>query len=89
MIQTRETKQIALVLLNKGATPQAFRIERGLQAGAWRAAVGGGALTVGSGEALSASVPAHGVEVYVLDAPVADAGLRAQLQDAEARKSRR
>ena len=39
-------QQIALVLLNKGDTPQSFAIERMLQAGTWRSALDGGTVDV-------------------------------------------
>lgn len=81
--------QLALVLLNKGDTPAAFAIRDYLQAGAWRAAIGGGVVTVEEGGALSATLPAHGVEVYLLDAAVTRADLKAQLDTAMATSRRR
>jgi glycosidase len=71
--------QIALVLLNKGAAPVAFSVRDYLQPGQWRAAIGGGAQDVAEGGALSATVPAHGVEVFLLDAAVSNAELREAL----------
>ena len=53
-----------------------------LQAGRWRAALGGGDVDVAEGGALQATVPAHGVAVYVLDAPVTNPQLRAALERA-------
>ena len=41
---------------------------------------GGGAVDVPAGGALTATVPAHGVEVYLLDAPVTDPSLKAALE---------
>jgi cyclomaltodextrin glucanotransferase len=70
--------QIALVLLNKGGTPATFRVQQYLEAGRWRAAIGGGSVDVAEGGMLSASVPAHGVEVFVLEAP----GTRRDLAEA-------
>ena len=81
--------QIALVLLNKGDAPAAFAIRDYLQAGAWRAAIGGGVIEVADGGALSATVPAHGVEVYLLDAAVTRGDLKAQLDTAMATSRRR
>ncbi|WP_462116211.1 alpha-amylase family glycosyl hydrolase [Lysobacter xanthus] len=89
VLQTRDAQQTALVLLNKGARPTEFRIDRRLQRGTWKAQIGGASIAVAAGGALTATVPAHGVEVFVLDGPVTDPGLRADLQQAEARKSRR
>ncbi|HEY0502485.1 MAG TPA: alpha-amylase family glycosyl hydrolase [Lysobacter sp.] len=77
--QHGDAHQIALVLLNKGEAPAAFEVREHLQAGSWRAAIAGGATEVTAGGVLSATVPAHGVEVYLLDAPVTDSGLRAAL----------
>ena len=71
--------QIALVLLNKGDAPADFEVRDYLQAGAWRAAIGGGTVEVAAGGSLSATVPAHGVEVYLLDAPVTRPDLQAEL----------
>ncbi len=79
VLQQGGTHQIALVLLNKGATPAAFAVTDMLQAGRWRAALGGGDVDVAEGGALQATVPAHGVEVYVLDAAVTQPALRAAL----------
>ncbi|WP_425606310.1 alpha-amylase family glycosyl hydrolase [Lysobacter yananisis] len=77
--------QIALVLLNKGDAPAPFAVGEYLQAGRWRAALGGGEVAVGEGGTLRASVPAHGVEVYLLDAPARRADLVAALDQAMAR----
>jgi len=71
--------QIALVLLNKGDTPATFVVRDFLQPGHWRAAIGGVSQDVTAGGVLPATVPAHGVEVYLLDAPVTDARLRSAL----------
>jgi cyclomaltodextrin glucanotransferase len=79
VLQQGDTHQIALVLLNKGAAPAAFAVKELLQAGRWHAALGGGDVDVAQGGALQATVPAHGAEVYVLDAAVALPALRAAL----------
>ena len=76
--------QIALVLLNKGDAPAAFEVTELLQAGRWQAAFAGDDVVVAEGGALQARVPAHGVEVYLLNAPVIDARLRAALDRAMA-----
>lgn len=81
--------QIALVLLNKGDAPAPFAVSEYLQAGRWRAALGGGEIAVAEGGTLRASVPAHGVEVYLLDAPVRRADLAAALDQAMARARKR
>ena len=82
VLQHDGTRQIALILLNKGASPAAFEVKDLLQAGRWRAALGGGVVDVTQGGALRASVPAHGVEVYLLDAAVTQPQLRAALERA-------
>lgn len=76
--------QIALVLLNKGDTAADFQVSAYLQAGRWRSALGGGEVEVADGGSLRASVPAHGVEVYLLDAPATRADLVVALDPAMA-----
>ncbi len=80
MLQDGNVEQVALVLLNKGDGPARFEVERYLQPGSWRAALAGNNIEVVEGGALEATVPAHGVEVFVLDAPVRDPALAAALQ---------
>ncbi|HVJ38547.1 MAG TPA: alpha-amylase family glycosyl hydrolase, partial [Stenotrophomonas sp.] len=80
--------QIALVMLNKGGAAAKLRADRYLQAGAWRDAFDGTAVAAGKG-ALTADVPAHGVRVFLLDAPVSEPGLRRELDQAMARQAAR
>lgn len=87
-VSTRDTAQAALVLLNKGDAPATFRIDRMLQRGAWRAQLGGGTVDVGVDGVLEATVPAHGVDVFVLDGAVTEPALRDALAHAMARRSR-
>ena len=77
--QSNGVGQTALVLINKGDSTASFAIHDKLQAGRWRAAIGGGVVTVANGGTLRASVPAHGVEVYVLDALVTRGDLATEL----------
>lgn len=77
--QTDGSGQIALVLLNKGDAAADFLVDQALQAGTWREALGGRTVDVAKGGALAARVPAHGVQVYLLDAPVVDPELAARL----------
>ena len=77
--QHEGVSQTALVLLNKGDAPAAFDMQRWLQPGTWRAAIGGGETKVRRGGSLKATVPAHGVEVFILDASVTQPQLRAEL----------
>ncbi|QSX79344.1 alpha-amylase family glycosyl hydrolase [Agrilutibacter solisilvae] len=78
VLQEGPQQQIALVLLNKGDAPADFVVTQWLQPGRWQASMAGGELEVNS-TGLRTSVPAHGAEVYVLDAAVTDPGLRAEL----------
>jgi cyclomaltodextrin glucanotransferase len=84
------TQQTALVLLNKGEVAQRFEIGAMLQAGRWRSALDGGSVDVGANGSLRADVPAHDVQVYLLDAAVADPALSAALRKAmdDARRPR-
>jgi glycosidase len=82
VLQHGGKNQVALVLLNKGAAPAAFEVNEMLQAGRWRAALDGTDADVAEGGALRATVPAHGVAVYVLDAAVTHPQLRAALERA-------
>ncbi len=80
VLQQGDTAQTALVLLNKGDAARTFEVSRYLQAGTWREALGGASHTVKG--SLTAEVPAHGVRVFVLDAPVDQTALQQQLKAA-------
>ncbi|MFP7723574.1 alpha-amylase family glycosyl hydrolase [Lysobacter sp. A3-1-A15] len=80
VLQDGDTAQVALVLLNKGDAPAAFAIDAMLQAGTWRAALSGVTRQVATGGTLTATVPAHGVEVWVRDGPVTEPALVAALE---------
>ena len=84
VVQHAGTRQIALVLLNKGDAPERFAVRAMLQAGDWRDVLDGGVLPVRSGEALEADVPAHGVRVLLLDATATEPALVAALDAAMA-----
>jgi cyclomaltodextrin glucanotransferase len=84
VLQHEGRAQIALVLLNKSDAAAEVRVGKYLQPGGWRSALDGRVIDVEAGKPLVASVPAHGVEVLVLDAPVADAGLWKALKRAQA-----
>ncbi|GMV28174.1 MAG: hypothetical protein AMXMBFR59_02990 [Rhodanobacteraceae bacterium] len=77
--QSDDVQQVALVLLNKGDAPQAFRVDRFLQPGIWRSEPAGRRQHVAPGGALQSEVAAHGAQVWLLDASVTDPGLRAEL----------
>lgn len=80
VLQDDGIAQIALVLLNKGEAPARFEVDEYLQPGRWRAAFSGNTVEVAEGGSLQATVPAHGVEVFLLDAPVRDPALAAALR---------
>lgn len=84
VLQHGDVQQIALVLLNKGDAAQRFDITALMQAGRWRSALDGGTVDVAAGGTLSAEVAAHGVQVFVLDAPVTEPALQAALDRAMA-----
>ncbi len=79
-----EQAQTALVLLNKGAEAADFVIDQWLQAGQWYSGLDDSVIDVVDGGSLSASVPAHGVQVYLLDQPAAGADLLKQIALAQA-----
>lgn len=82
--QHADKQQIALVLLNKGDAARAFVVDTMVQAGRWRSALDGRQIEVAANGALAADVPAHGVQVFLLDAPVAHPALQAALDAAMA-----
>ncbi len=84
VFQHHGVHQVALVLLNKGDASQRFSISDTLQAGTWRSAMDGKAIDVAAGDTLDAVVPAHGVQVFLLDAAVTEPGLLASLDAAMA-----
>jgi cyclomaltodextrin glucanotransferase len=88
VLQHGDDRQVALVLLNKGDAPARFEVTYLLEPGSWRAAIGGGQATVAAGGSLSATVPAHGVEVWLHAGPVTREDLAAAL-DAAAAGARR
>lgn len=71
--------QIALVLLNKGDSSTEFNVSELLESGIWQPAFGGDAITVADAGQLNSTVPAHGVQVYLLNAPVRRDDLRQKL----------
>ena len=77
--QKGDVHQIALVLLNKGDAAASFDVGDYLQAGRWTSAFGDKAVDVGTGGKLHATVAAHDVQVYLLDAPATRPDLIAEL----------
>ena len=73
--------QTALVLLNKGDVAKDMIVQRWLSAGSWRDAMSGERISVDPGNAaIEVTVPAHGVHVFLSDAPVTNAALKEELQ---------
>ena len=68
VIDTEETQQIALVLLNKGDTAADFEVSTMLQAGSWHETISGMKQTVT--DTLTTQVKPHGVQVWVLNESV-------------------
>lgn len=69
--QKGATHQTALVLLNKGDAAQTIRVDGLINRGIWRDAISGAARTIRADQStLAETVPAHGVRVLVLDAPL-------------------
>ncbi len=77
--QKGDIHQIALVLLNKGDQPAAFNVSDKLQAGTWKPALDGTAVDVPANGSLKATVAAHDVQVYLLNAQASRPDLVAEL----------
>jgi len=79
--QNEGVSQTALVMLNKGRSPKQLTASM-VTSGLWSEALSGDNKTVQAGtNVLSATVPAHGVKVWVLNDSVTDKKLLALLQD--------
>ncbi|KRA44466.1 alpha-amylase family glycosyl hydrolase [Pseudoxanthomonas sp. Root630] len=85
VLQHEGTTQTALVLLNKADAPAKLSVSDHLQPGQWRDAFTGKTQRVRN--RLQADVPAHGVRVFLLDAPITRADTRARLAELMARKA--
>lgn len=68
VLQTEQTQQIALVLLNKSNTPSDFTITDMVQSGQWQERLSGATQQVTG--SLTTTVAANGVQVWVLDETV-------------------
>ena len=85
VLQHEGITQTALVLLNKADAPAKLSVSDHLQTGTWRDAFTGKTQRVRN--RLQAEVPAHGVRVFLLDAPITRADTRARLAELMARKA--
>jgi len=82
--------QTALVLLNKSDTDRETIIDRWLSRGDWRDAMSSDVVAVTEeSPTLIADVPAHGVRVFLFDAPNNDPELAVQLDRLQAGARRR
>ncbi|UTA47219.1 cyclomaltodextrin glucanotransferase [Simiduia sp. 21SJ11W-1] len=77
VIQTEETQQTALVLLNKGGAPAQFSINTLLNEGQWHEPLSGEQHRLT--QSLEASVAPHDLRVFVFDGPLTNTALLAQL----------
>jgi glycosidase len=74
--------QTALVLLNKGDSAAEFIVTQYLQTGRWQSQLSDDTINIGSRDMqLRASVPAHGVQVWVRDGQIDNSDLIEQLKD--------
>jgi cyclomaltodextrin glucanotransferase len=87
--QSGAQSQIALVLLNKGDASETFSISDYLQPGRWQDALEDESLWVEPDGTLAVQVPAHGVKVLLLDAPVRRADLIRRLDSLQTAANRR
>ncbi len=78
VLQTDDTNQTALVLLNKSAEPRAIALGQHLQPGDWRDAETGEVIKLGSEARIE--VPANGLRLLLWEAPLSDAALLAALR---------
>jgi cyclomaltodextrin glucanotransferase len=88
--QHGDVTQTALVLLNKGDKPARFDLRPPLQAGEWRSAINGNTVRIDAAKPrLKTLVPAHGVEVLLLDDAITAPDLITALDRLQAAKARR
>ena len=83
VLQHAGTTQTALVLLNKGDTPTTFALDTMLQPGRWQSRMTNAVHQAASDTPLRIEVPAHGVDVLVLDAPITQPELMVALDKAQ------
>jgi glycosidase len=84
VLQTADTQQIALVLLNKSNINQPFVINQMVQAGTWEEQLSGATLTVS--DEIRTQVEPHGVQVWVLNENVTQPDLYQAAEHAMAYK---
>ena len=80
VINTEESQQTALVLLNKGDSAQTFNVNQFIQSGNWVEQLTGRELTIAEGGKLSATVEPNGVQVWLREGKVENEALLAQIK---------
>ena len=80
VVDTKDAKQTALVLLNKGNVAESFDINDFMQSGEWKEQLSGQTQTVKQGDALTATVEPNGVQVWVREGKVSNSELLAQIK---------
>ena len=86
VIDTKDAQQTALVLLNKGDNAQMFQVINLMQSGNWVEQLSGQTQNVEDGAALSATVEANGVQVWVREGKPSNPALLTQIEHQLARQ---
>ncbi|WP_232370723.1 MULTISPECIES: alpha-amylase family glycosyl hydrolase [Alteromonas] len=79
VLQSDSAQQTALVLLNKADKPADFSVDEYMQAGTWTEQLSGETRELVTGDALTTSVPANGVQVWVREGALDSDALEAAL----------
>ena len=80
VIDTKDTHQTALVLLNKGNEAQSFQVSEFMQSGDWVEQLSGETQTVANGAALKTKVAPNGVRVWVREGKINSPELLTQIE---------
>jgi len=85
VLQNGDRTQTALVMLNKGYEATELTAPM-VSVGLWSEALSGGSVNVSSGEStLTATVPSHGVKVWILNDKITNTELLAKLNEQQAK----
>ncbi len=80
VVDTKDAKQTALVLINKCNVAESFYLNDFMQSGEWKEQLSGKTQTVKQGDALTATVEPNGVQVWVREGKVSNSELLAQIK---------
>ncbi|MDF2179035.1 alpha-amylase family glycosyl hydrolase [Aliiglaciecola sp. CAU 1673] len=80
VLQDGNTAQTAMVLLNKGDEPAIFAIDDRLEAGQWQEMLSGNIARIEKGQALSAVVAPHDVQVWLREGNISNPELLSSLK---------